>query len=138
MNNKNKAIARIEDLKSIWNIESTSFWHIKVGDVLFTDGTISQNVETEIAANKTPIAICVAPASEFDDHKARFVSLRFMNSSDNIGSIESTDLRWGSTGVDAGITIFDSSTHAKEDKDGKANTQILSRLGSDYQAANAC
>lgn len=141
MNNKNKAIARIEDLKSIWGTTTqiAPGNNIAVGDVLFADGTITQDVEAKIAIDILPVAICVAPASEFDDYKARFMALKWMDSSaPQTGSDTSVAMMWGGVGVDANIGTFDSENSAKTDVSGYANTQILSNLGSSYQAASCC
>lgn len=50
----------------------------QVGDILYSDKTFNPNYNS----NKTPIAICVAPASHFQDGKARWMSLCNMSLAD--------------------------------------------------------
>lgn len=103
-----------------------------VGDVLFTDGTISADVETEIDSGKTPIAVCVAPASEFDDNKARFASLKFAHNGSS----------WCISAVsyeDTPLKNISSDEYVKTDYNGSENTDILIDFGGNqYSAAYLC
>lgn len=56
--------------------DELSFSDYRPLDILYSDGTVSPKILT----TKTPIGICVAPASHFSDGKARFAALSYVNS----------------------------------------------------------
>lgn len=62
-------------------------------DYLFTDGSIGKTI-----GNKTPVAICVAPAAHFADGKARFMSLKSMSTETTSGDLLQTLMTWGKYG----------------------------------------
>jgi len=78
----------------------------KVGDILYSDKTYKGTYDL----SKTPIAVCVAPASHFSDGKARWMSLCNMSLLDPengtlaTGNDSSTNpgagIYWGGNGID--------------------------------------
>ena len=81
-----------------------------VGDYLFTDKSFSPN----LVQGKTPIAVCVAPASHFSNGKARWMSLVNMSATDpehgttavgnNYESNPGAGFCWGASGSITGLT----------------------------------
>lgn len=63
-------------------------------DYLFSDGTTGP----DLVEGKTPVGICVAPASHFADGKARFMSLQPMKTNN-----DSTTFAWSSSKDDSGL-----------------------------------
>lgn len=74
----------------------------KLFDYLFNDGTFG----ADIVAGKTPVGICVAPASHFADGKSRFMSLKEMTTSSTEGITSHEGIVWNTTNTDAGLTKF--------------------------------
>ena len=74
----------------------------KLLDYLFNDGTFG----ADIADGKTPVGICVAPASHFADGKSRFMSLKEMTTGSTEGITSHEGIVWNTTKTDAGLTKF--------------------------------
>ena len=74
----------------------------KLLDYLFNDGTFG----ADIVAGKTPVGICVAPASHFADGKSRFMSLKEMTTGSTEGITSHEGIVWNTTNTDAGLTKF--------------------------------
>lgn len=74
----------------------------KLLDYLFNDGTFG----ADIVDGKTPVGICVAPASHFADGKSRFMSLKEMTTSSTEGITSHEGIVWNTTNTDAGLTKF--------------------------------
>ena len=74
----------------------------KLFDYLFNDGTFG----ADIADGKTPVGICVAPASHFADGKSRFMSLKEMTTGSTEGITSHEGIVWNTTNTDAGLTKF--------------------------------
>jgi hypothetical protein len=74
----------------------------KLFDYLFNDGTFG----ADIVDGKTPVGICVAPASHFADGKSRFMSLKEMTSGSTSGITTHEGIVWNTTNTDAGLTKF--------------------------------
>lgn len=73
----------------------------KLLDYLFSDGTFGSEI-----GNKTPVGICVAPASHFADGKSRFMSLKEMTTGSTSGITTHEGIVWNTTNTDAGLTKF--------------------------------
>jgi hypothetical protein len=74
----------------------------KLFDYLFNDGTFG----ADIVDGKTPVGICVAPASHFADGKSRFMSLKEMTTGSTEGITSHEGIVWNTTNTDAGLTKF--------------------------------
>jgi len=74
----------------------------KLLDYLFNDGTFG----ADIVDGKTPVGICVAPASHFADGKSRFMSLKEMTTGSTSGITTHEGIVWNTTDTDAGLTKF--------------------------------
>lgn len=74
----------------------------KLLDYLFNDGTFG----ADIVDGKTPVGICVAPASHFADGKSRFMSLKEMTTGSTSGITTHEGIVWNTTNTDAGLTKF--------------------------------
>ena len=74
----------------------------KLLDYLFNDGTFG----ADIVDGKTPVGICVAPASHFADGKSRFMSLKEMTTRSTSGITTHETIVWTTTNTDAGLTKF--------------------------------
>lgn len=74
----------------------------KLLDYLFNDGTFG----ADIVDGKTPVGICVAPASHFADGKSRFMSLKEMTTGSTSGATTHEGIVWNTTNNDAGLTKF--------------------------------
>jgi hypothetical protein len=74
---------------------------IELLDYLFSDGSIGKEI-----GDKTPVAICVAPASHFEDGCARFMSLKEMTTGSTSGITIHEGISWNTTNTDAGLTKF--------------------------------
>jgi len=86
---------------------------IELLDYLFSDGSIGKEI-----GDKTPVAICVAPASHFEDGCARFMSLKEMTTGSTKGTITHSAIYWNnvSSGIDPSLTSF--TTVAVVDEEG--------------------
>lgn len=74
----------------------------KLLDYLFSDGTFG----ADLVNGKTPVGICVAPASHFADGKSRFMSLKEMTTGSTSGTITHEYIVWNTSNTDAGLTKF--------------------------------
>lgn len=74
---------------------------IELLDYLFSDGSIGKEI-----GDKTPVAICVAPASHFEDGCARFMSLKEMALRSTEGTTNRTPTIWNTNSTDIGLTKF--------------------------------
>ena len=74
----------------------------KLFDYLFSDGTFG----ADLVSGKTPVGICVAPASHFADGKSRFMSLKEMTTGSTSGITTHEGIAWNTTNTDAGLTKF--------------------------------
>lgn len=107
-----------------------------VGDVLWNDGTVSGDIESNKAANKTAIAICVASADEFEDHKSRFMALRYMSASAD-GNTYPEYMWWGDAVSINGATTVTALASAKADVNGYENTRTIIEAVQNYSGFTA-
>lgn len=65
-------------------------------DILWSDGEVTQEVRP-VSDGVIPVALCVIPTNWIDEgEKARFVSLKYVSSNKNNGSLNIDSLSWGS------------------------------------------
>lgn len=100
--NKDNSIVVVEKLTGLRGVAETVAKY-NLLDYLFSDGTTGP----DLVEGKTPVGICVAPASHFADNKARFMSLRVMTPDSTEGSAVSTGYRvvWQTNDISSSADI---------------------------------
>lgn len=115
---------------------------INVADILYSDGTIT----TQVIGNKIPIGICVGSSSDFEDGKARFISLKYMSTNTaegtNAYSINNGNAIWFQDNdqfEDLSLQNYTTNT-ASNDKNGESNNSIIldSTNADHYSAVVVC
>ena len=115
---------------------------INVADILYSDGTITP----EVIGSKTPIGICVGSSSDFEDGKARFISLKYMSRDNREGtntySINNGNAIWfqdNNQFEDLPLQNYTTNT-ASDDKNGEINNSIIlnSTNADHYIAVDVC
>jgi hypothetical protein len=109
-----------------------------IGDILYSDKSFSSTYDS----SKTPIAVCVAPKSEFSDGKARYMSLVNMSSRDPengttaVGGKYSSSpvaMHWGyGESYVSGLPVYRSNSDALLDLNGRSNSDIIISKTTDF------